>query len=102
MGIAVVGTRSLLLATCSWLSPIGGALGLTATLRAGTVVVFSMSRIVESVEDIEVSVERLEGVDGSIVGEGGKRTSATSSESVSVTTVPAISTQNANSSRGGS
>src|SRR5271169_3667757 len=45
---------------------------------------FSTSRMVEFLEDIDVNAERLEGVDGSIVGEGGRRTSATSSKSVSV------------------
>jgi hypothetical protein len=62
------------------------AAGLTAG-RIGTGVLvgaFSTSRMVEFLEGIDVNAERLEGVDGSIVGEGGRRTSATSSKSVSV------------------
>lgn len=48
----------------------------------------------EFLEDIDVNAERLEGVDGSIVGEGGRRTSATSSKSVSVTIVSVILNDN--------
>jgi len=72
----------------------GGSTPILLDSEASTVFVGAMmvgSRIVESEEDIEVNVERLEGVVGSTVGVGGTRTRATasSSKSVSVTIVGA-------------
>ena len=64
------------------------SLGGLATARFAGSVVFVWS-LAKAREDIEVSVDELEGVVGSIVGEGGRRTRATcsSSRSGSVATV---------------